>query len=188
MNSNLKESCYSSNSSRVLRLLKRAFSITTDPIKDLKNSQGKLISANIFFIMLTTLLLILTYNTRLRRDGQEPDLPDEFVIRISGVFCRIIGYSLYGAGISMFYWMTVLCLDLFWTLTKSSPSNHHQRTGRFRFCCYFLFGCGMPLIQTLTIFILDHWETGVLKPGKHQHFSCLKRTEFLTNSKIQIKY
>ena len=133
--------------------------------------------------MITTFLLILTYNTQLQMNENESSSKtqlqtsenetsdgDEFVILISTTSCQWIGYSLYGSGMSMFYWMTVLCLDLFWTLARTSPSNHHQRTSRLRFLCYALFGCGMPIIQTMTIYLLDNFETNnlvnFLKPGK----------------------
>jgi hypothetical protein len=145
--------------------------------EDLKNSQGRLISANVVFIMITTLLLILTYNTQLQASenytndtNKKSHIDEEFVILISTTSCQRIGYALYGAGMSMFYWMTVLCLDLFWTLSRTSPSNHHQRTSRLRFLCYALFGCGMPILQTVSIYILDNFETshfdGFFKPGK----------------------
>ena len=132
--------------------------------------------------MLTTFLLLITYNTQLQNDNNSNnntnknnnndsmvDHVDEFVVYISTEVCKLIGYTLYGTGISMFYWMSVLCLDLFWTLANSVPFNHHQRGSRLRFSCYAFFGCGMPVLQTLTIYLLDNSKLEkFLKPGKIQ--------------------
>ncbi len=41
----------------------------------------------------------------------------EFFIPIPLEACLTIGYSLYFTGVSMFFWMALLCFDLFWTFT-----------------------------------------------------------------------
>ena len=132
---------------------------------ELKNSQGRLISTNIFLILVTTLILIINFNIKI--DPRHPiQIDNEFFVHVSKPVCQLIGYVLYCAGISMFYWMSVLCLDLYWTLTHLTGVNHHQEKSLTRFLGYLLFGCGVPIAQTIAIYLLDTFpNSSFVNPG-----------------------
>jgi hypothetical protein len=44
---------------------------------------------------------------------------DEFLVDIGAVPCKLLGYTIYYLGISMFHWMSVMCFDLCWTFSRS---------------------------------------------------------------------
>ncbi len=114
--------------------------------------------------MMTNLVLVINFNVK---TNHEVDIDNEFFVLVSKPVCQLIGYALYCAGISMFYWMSVLCLDLYWTLTHLIGVNHHQEKSPARFVCYGLFGCGIPMAQTFAIYLLDAYpDTNLVNPGK----------------------
>ena len=89
----------------------------------LKNLPGKIVLSNVTSILLTTKLLIIIYNVQKKQDhfeGQETLAEGEFLILVPSYLCLGLGYALYYTGISMFCWMSVMCIDLCWTLARAT--------------------------------------------------------------------
>ena len=123
-----------------------------------KNSHGRLVSINLFFLFVTTNLLILFFNV-------EPDTNPtvnngEFFGRVPSTVCEIVGYSLYFSGISKFVWMSLLCYDLFHTLNDlKMPKDDSSDIWNGRLIGYTCVGVGVPFLMTLATIIVD-----LLKP------------------------
>ena len=89
----------------------------------LKNLPGKIVLSNVTSILLTTKLLIIIYNVQKHDphfEGQETFAEGEFLILVPSYLCLGLGYALYYTGISMFCWMSVMCIDLCWTLARAT--------------------------------------------------------------------
>ena len=88
----------------------------------LKNLPGKIVLSNVTSILLTTKLLIIIYNVQKQDhfEGQETLAEGEFLILVPSYLCLGLGYALYYTGISMFCWMSVMCIDLCWTLARAT--------------------------------------------------------------------
>ena len=71
------------------------------------------------------------YNVKPGSGSQQTS--EEFWILDSPLICSGLGYSLYISGISMFCWMSVMCIDLCWTFAGA-------KIPRFvRICLVLLF-------------------------------------------------
>jgi hypothetical protein len=142
-------------------LLTLLFYIT---LPDLCNFQGRIIRAYILSILLTTILLIVIYNVRLGSTEDNADHNgDEFFVNISATICQTIGYSLYFAVILMFCWMSVLCFDLFWTFV-CTPIQLQQKKNNLRFCVYLAIGFGLPVLMTVSIYLVDQFKVFEIRP------------------------
>jgi hypothetical protein len=94
--------------------------------------KGKIISANIFFVFLTTALLLVGYNVEVVTNDTYDHgnvTSKEFFIPIPRGVCLTIGYSLYFTGLSMFCWMSLLCFDLFWTFNHLRTPQEQKKCG-----------------------------------------------------------
>ena len=90
-----------------------------------------LVICNVTSVLITTILLVLMYNVKPGSGSQQTS--EEFWILDSPLICSGLGYSLYIAGISMFCWMSVMCIDLCWTFAGA-------KIPRFvRICLVLLF-------------------------------------------------
>jgi uncharacterized membrane protein len=89
----------------------------------LNNLHGKIVMSNVTSILITTLLLILIYNVQKANEVDEVNnynTEEEFFIIVPSSVCAGLGYALYYAGISMFCWMSVMCIDLCWTFARAT--------------------------------------------------------------------
>jgi hypothetical protein len=133
-------------------LLTLLFYIT---LPDLCNYQGRIIRAYLLSILLTTALLIVIYNVQLKSNEESIDQQkEEFFIGISETVCKMMGYSLYFAVILMFCWMSVLSFDLFWTFVYT-PVQLQNKKNNTRFYLYLVVGCGVPVLMTISIYLVD---------------------------------
>ena len=92
-------------------------------LPSLKNLHGKIVLSNVTSILLTTKLLLIIYNVK-KQDNFEESLQkreeEEFLILVPSCVCVGLGYALYYTGISMFCWMSVMCIDLCWTFARAT--------------------------------------------------------------------
>ena len=86
----------------------------------LKNLHGKIVICNVTSILITTTLLILIYNVHRQSEGGFSVNTSEFLIFVPPLACSGLGYALYIAGLSMFCWMSVMCIDLCWTFARKT--------------------------------------------------------------------
>lgn len=101
----------------------------------LRNLHGKIVVSNIVSILMTTVFLLALFNVRAKIHDVQYDVDDdaagqddnssdssglaEFVVDVGPVPCRLVGYTTYYLGISMFCWMSVMCFDLGWTFVRA---------------------------------------------------------------------
>ena len=106
-------------------------------VPKLFNLQGKILISNITSIFLVTLYLLIVYN----------------ITPTSSVFCIVLGYFGYFVSISMFGWMTVICLDLSWTFCRSPI----PRTGSdsSKLLSFSMIAWGLATLLTALVFCLD---------------------------------
>jgi hypothetical protein len=126
-------------------------------LPDLDNFQGEITTIYLSSIFITTFLLTLSYNVKLK--GR--DLADNFeqFIFVTKNICAILGYSIYFSAIFMFCWMSVLSFDLFWSFSYTSIPLKNQ-SNKFKQICYYAFGFGTPTIMTASIILLDLVDKG----------------------------
>ena len=128
-------------------------------LSSLNNFHCKLMSVNLLFIFLTTFLLTLMYNVQ--PNSQQHLNNDEFFLYIPQSLCAFFGYLLYFSGVSMFFLMTVLCADLYWTFSHLAKPEAIKTCGT-RSLCYLVVGLVVPLVMTVSILFVD-----IFKPFEH---------------------
>ena len=84
-------------------------------IPDLFNLHGKIVVSNVSSIFLVTTYILIVYNIHVT----------------NYICCVLLGYFGYFASISMFCWMTVICLDLCWTFCLHSFRSGGDSVSRF---------------------------------------------------------
>ena len=117
-------------------------------LPDFKNLHGKIVLSNVISIALTTIYFIIVFNTD-----------------TSSWLCAPIGYMGYFSSLSMFFWMTIMCLDLCLTFSRTQVSNNSSET--FQFFIYSLISWGLPSSLTL-ILLMFHFlipKDSSLYPG-----------------------
>ena len=118
-------------------------------VADLFNLHGKIVVSNVTSIFFATAYILIVYNFTLT----------------SSVFCVIIGYFGYFISISMFGWMTVICLDLYWTICCSTRPGGDSDISKF--LLFSLGAWGLAAALTALVFSADNLlpEGSDLKPN-----------------------
>ncbi|CAB4061742.1 MTH [Lepeophtheirus salmonis] len=96
-------------------------------LPNFRNLHGKIVMSNISAIFLTTLFLIIAYNS---------NRSDKF-------WCIWTGYSLYYSGLAMFFWMSVMCFDLCWTFVRAKIPR--KGSDRLKFAIYSIIAWTIPV-------------------------------------------
>ncbi|XP_044254851.1 G-protein coupled receptor Mth2-like isoform X5 [Tribolium madens] len=94
------------------------------------------------------------------------------------VTCKSLGYFCLFFFLVSFFWMNVICIDIWWGFSGLRGFTGSQKTAeRKRFIFYCIYAWGMPVIHVLIVYLIDSVakENSVLKPdiGNGQCF--LKR-------------
>ena len=89
-------------------------------IPKLFNLHGKIVVSNVTSIFLVTTYILIVYNINVTNH----------------LSCVLLGYFGYFASISMFGWMTVICLDLCWTFCVHSPVRPGEGSHISRFLLF----------------------------------------------------
>ena len=108
-------------------------------IPDFKNLHGKIVLSNILAIAFFTFYMIFVLNI------QENSL----------LTCAVVGHFGYFASLSMFFWMTIMCIDLCWTFSKTELLN--RRTEKIKFSLYSIVGWGIPVALTGTLCVSQYY-------------------------------
>ena len=118
-------------------------------IPGLFNLHGKIVVSNVTSIFCVTVYILTVYNVTLT----------------SSVFCVLIGYFGYFVSISMFCWMTVICLDLYWTFGRSLIPVEGFTTSKF--FIFSLGSWGVAALFTALVFSADKLlpQDSELKPN-----------------------
>ena len=116
-------------------------------IPDLFNLQGKIVLSNVTSIFLVTTYILIVYNVSVT----------------SSVLCIFLGYFGYFVSISMFGWMTVICLDLCLTFCLQSPWRVRGDSDLSRFLLFSCMAWGTAALLTSSVAAADI----LLPPGDH---------------------
>ena len=115
-------------------------------IPKLFNLHGKIVVSNVTSIFLVTTYILIVYNINVTNH----------------LSCVLLGYFGYFASISMFGWMTVICLDLCWTFCLHSFRSGGDSVSRF-----LLFSVGAW--GTAAIFTAGLAAADMLLPADNHH-------------------
>uniref|UniRef100_A0A1E1WU03 G-protein coupled receptors family 2 profile 2 domain-containing protein n=2 Tax=Pectinophora gossypiella TaxID=13191 RepID=A0A1E1WU03_PECGO len=71
--------------------------------------------------------------------------------------CKFLGYGIYFGFVAAFFWLNVMCFDIWWTFgsVRTVQSMRKASAERRRFAWYSLYAWGMTLLLTLIMFLLD---------------------------------
>ena len=106
-------------------------------VPDLFNLHGKIVVSNVSSIFLVTSYILIVYN----------------VTQPGSTFCVILGYFGYFVSISMFGWMTIICLDLCWTFCRSKVPVKGSEFSKF--LSFSIAAWGLAALLTAIVFGLD---------------------------------
>ena len=107
-------------------------------IPDLFNLHGKVVISNVGCTFCVTTYILIVYNFTL----------------VNPIICTLVGYFGYFVSVSMFAWMTVVCLDLYSTFGCSLRPVEDSDTSKF--LIYSLSSWGIPAILTAIVFTADN--------------------------------
>ena len=107
-------------------------------VPELNNLHGKIIISNVFSIFLLTSYLLFVYN---------------FTDYLSGIVCKIAGYSGYFFTMSMFAWMTIMSFDLCWTFMRAKVPR--KGSALLKFVIYSGVAWGSSAVLTIAIILAD---------------------------------
>ena len=116
-------------------------------VPDLFNLHGKIVVSNVTSIFFVTTYFLIVYN----------------VTVTNSIFCALLGYFGYFMSISMFGWMTVICLDLCLTFCGSTRPGG----GSNKFLLFSTSAWGLAALLTALVFFADTLlpEESDLKPN-----------------------
>ncbi|XP_011171921.2 G-protein coupled receptor Mth2 [Solenopsis invicta] len=70
--------------------------------------------------------------------------------------CIILAYILNFSFLSSFFWLNVICFDIWWTFRKLRPCRTNIKQRKKKFVRYSIYAWGVPLIFIVIYFIMDH--------------------------------
>ena len=129
-------------------------------LPDFKNLHGRIVLNNTISVTFLTIYLLIVYNTQ----------------NISYSLCKFLGYSGYFSALSMFTWMTVMCVDLYSTFRKAQLASNNPLS---KYLVYLAFGWGIPAIMTIVVFLLQIFlpKESSFNPGIGENFKHMSRME-----------
>jgi len=90
--------------------------------------------------------------------------------------CKIFGYTAYFFFMSAFFWLNVMCFDLWHNFRGSSGVKHTQKKKRFLF--YSLYSWGLALVFLIFTFLVQEYSNWPedLKPGVGEKYCWVDTT------------
>jgi hypothetical protein len=87
------------------------------------------------------------------------------IIEHSSVPCRILGYWLYWSLMTAFFWLHIICFDIWLQITtKIKLLEKRKELSRFR--KYISYGFGIPIVLVIIAYMVDNSNTDVIwKPN-----------------------
>lgn len=82
----------------------------------------------------------------------------------TGPQCKTMGYLIYYFGLTNFFWLNVICIEIFSKFSNLSGKPKFDLVLFFKYCTY---GFGAPLLITLLIYLLDHTLLGSIMNDKY---------------------
>ncbi|XP_076061151.1 uncharacterized protein LOC143036967 [Oratosquilla oratoria] len=88
--------------------------------------------------------------------------------------CIANGVILHFCFLAAFFWLNVMCFDIFWTLKSLNPVPDRTEQVRLRFKLYSMYAWGCPLTLSLLVITMQFLpgdDVGIIRPGLG-HKSC----------------
>lgn len=111
-------------------------------ITELRNLHGKSLMCYVF--SLSTLYISLSV-VQLERD----------LFPAESFPCIFVGYTIYLSVLLCFFWLNVMCFDIWSTFKEMRGRNNDNR----RFLMYSLYAFGVPFVLTSIVFCVDKYTT-----------------------------
>ncbi|XP_055606809.1 G-protein coupled receptor Mth2-like isoform X5 [Uranotaenia lowii] len=105
-------------------------------IPELRNIHGKSLICHVFALLCVYVLLLLTN------------------FRLTSGWCKIQGFTLYFWLLVCFFWLNVMCFDIFWTFSSGVLIKNEKR----RFLYYSLYAWGVPVLFTGAALMVEHLD------------------------------
>lgn len=112
-------------------------------VPELQNLHGKSLMCYVFGL---TVLFISLSIVQLAKEEE----------RMSDIACITFGYLIYSSVLICFFWLNVMCFDI-WSAFRGVNSSRGIGE-RKRFCLYSLYAFGGPLLCTLIVAFMDNME------------------------------
>lgn len=112
-------------------------------VKELRNLHGKCFMSYIFslltmYSLLVTVQMISTY-----------DLAQNHPI-----ICKTIGYGTLVSIFTCFFWLNVMCFDIWMTFRKGMRNEHTEKI----YLKYCVYAFGVPILIVITAFLLNNYN------------------------------
>ncbi|CAH1179458.1 unnamed protein product [Phaedon cochleariae] len=138
-----------------------------DPVEDMRvvNLLGMIISMP--FLLLTFLVYVILPETSLHRRALMSyvlTLLVGYILLVTvqlndntvpNTLCHVLGYSIIFFFTVSFFWMNVMCIDMWLAFSGIRGFNGKKSAEKKRFIIYCLYAWGVPLLHILTVFLLN---------------------------------
>ncbi|XP_045108581.1 uncharacterized protein LOC123503143 isoform X2 [Portunus trituberculatus] len=87
--------------------------------------------------------------------------------RLPGAACKIMASLIHVSFLAAFFWLNVMCFDIWWTLKSMRPVAETGELSRLRFKMYSIYSWGCPLFISFVAIIVDSLpeDFDVIRPG-----------------------
>lgn len=110
-------------------------------VPELQNLHGKSLMCYVFGLMV---LFISLSVVQIAKDG------------LSNEACKVVGYLIYSSVLLCFFWLNVMCYDI-WSAFRGVNSSRGVGE-RKRFIFYSLYAFGVPLLFTMIVAFMDNMD------------------------------
>ncbi|KAG5896039.1 hypothetical protein JTB14_011034 [Gonioctena quinquepunctata] len=96
---------------------------------------------------------------------------------IPSIPCKLLAYSIIYFFIVSYFWMNVMCIDMWLAFRGMKMNNNRKSSGRETFVIYSLYAWGAPTLHVLIVYLMDKFadENSSYHPGINQGICFLKR-------------
>ncbi|KAJ2953558.1 hypothetical protein O0L34_g1159 [Tuta absoluta] len=95
------------------------------------------------------------------------------------LLCKFLGYGIYFGFVAAFFWLNVMCFDIWWTFgnMRSVQVLRKSSSERRRFLWYSLYAWGITMLLTLVMYLLDTYHVSDLLDANMGRNYCWFSTE-----------
>lgn len=82
--------------------------------------------------------------------------------------CSTVGYLAYYFGQATFFWLNIMCIEIFTKIVIKSFQTSRSSDNVKLFVAFCAYGFGIPMIITIFIYLLDHTSVGSIIEDKYR--------------------
>ncbi|KAG7201323.1 hypothetical protein KM043_004094 [Ampulex compressa] len=112
----------------------------------LQNLHGKTLMCHVISLLVGYICLATVPWVTPRSDSDDPG---------SAILCYFIGYTILFSFLSVFFWLNVMCFDIWWTFGGLRGSSTRGRARTKRFLLYCLYAWGLSLLLSILSIVAD---------------------------------